>query len=182
MKFIWEKSSFQDKFWEVQYTGMTTENNIQTNYKLLIILFYPFCFNVWVFRGFQQYPDEFRDSTKKLAHEPFLPNPFQFIIHLSPFHSTLYSLRQWKASLNQLQINKTYPRLRSPVCFNFYTVLKRSEEPSDERWFMSNPESINLAIRTSGRYELRCANWNTALRYLAVVTRQTPFKSYFSAR
>jgi hypothetical protein len=27
------------------------------------------------------------DSTLKLGHDRFLPNPFQFIIHLSPFHS-----------------------------------------------------------------------------------------------
>jgi hypothetical protein len=32
------------------------------------------------------------DSTLKLGHDPFLPHPFQFIIHLSPLHSTLYNL------------------------------------------------------------------------------------------
>jgi hypothetical protein len=32
------------------------------------------------------------DSTLKVSHIHFLPNPFQFIIHLSPFHWILYSL------------------------------------------------------------------------------------------
>jgi hypothetical protein len=32
-------------------------------------------------------PGEFRDSTLKLGHDLFLPNPFQFIIiHLLPYH------------------------------------------------------------------------------------------------
>jgi len=30
--------------------------------------------------------------TLKLGHDRFLPHPFQFIIHLSSFHLTLYSL------------------------------------------------------------------------------------------
>jgi hypothetical protein len=36
-------------------------------------------------------PGKFRYSTE-LGHDRFLPNPFQFIIHLSPLHSTLCSL------------------------------------------------------------------------------------------
>jgi hypothetical protein len=35
---------------------------------------------------------ECQDSTLKLRYDRFLPNPFQFIIGFSPFHSTLYSL------------------------------------------------------------------------------------------
>jgi hypothetical protein len=41
----------------------------------------------------------------KLGHDSFLPHSFQFFIHRSPFHSTLYSLGH--LSLNTLQI-KTY--------------------------------------------------------------------------
>jgi hypothetical protein len=41
-------------------------------------------------------PEESRDSTLKLGHDRFLPNPFHFIIRLSPFHSTLHTLRYWK--------------------------------------------------------------------------------------
>jgi hypothetical protein len=37
-------------------------------------------------------PGEFKDTTLVLAHDRFLPNPFQFIIRLSLFHLTLYSL------------------------------------------------------------------------------------------
>jgi hypothetical protein len=48
------------------------------------------------FRGFRQSPGEGRVSTLKIGHDRFLPNPFQFIIHLSSFHSTLYSLSYWK--------------------------------------------------------------------------------------
>jgi hypothetical protein len=53
-------------------------------------------------------PGECWDSTRKLGHDRFLPNPFQFIFHISPFLSTLYSLQYWKKSLNkvkQIQIN-----------------------------------------------------------------------------
>jgi hypothetical protein len=49
-------------------------------------------------------PGECRNSTLKLDHARFLPNPFHFIINLSPFHSTLYSLRCWKALSNKLSI------------------------------------------------------------------------------
>jgi hypothetical protein len=37
-------------------------------------------------------PGECRDNTLKLGHNHFLPNPFQFIIHIPAYHSTLYSL------------------------------------------------------------------------------------------
>jgi hypothetical protein len=36
------------------------------------------------------------NSTLKLDHERFRPNPLQFIVHLSPFHWTSYSLSCWK--------------------------------------------------------------------------------------
>jgi hypothetical protein len=38
-----------------------------------------------------------QDSTLKLGHDRLLPNPFQFIIHLSPYRSTLYSPSYWKS-------------------------------------------------------------------------------------
>jgi hypothetical protein len=41
----------------------------------------------------------------QLGHGRFLPNLFQFIIHISTLHSTLYILSYWKTSLNKLQIN-----------------------------------------------------------------------------
>jgi hypothetical protein len=47
-------------------------------------------------------PDNCRDRTLKLGHDHFLPNPLQFIIHLSPYNSTLYSLHYWKSSLNKI--------------------------------------------------------------------------------
>jgi hypothetical protein len=37
-------------------------------------------------------PGESRDSNFKLVHDRFLPNPSQFCIRSSAFHSTLYSL------------------------------------------------------------------------------------------
>jgi hypothetical protein len=39
------------------------------------------------------------NSTLKLGHELFLPNPFHFIIGLSPFHSMLYSIPYWKGAV-----------------------------------------------------------------------------------
>jgi len=44
-------------------------------------------------------PGKCRNNTLKSGHDRFLPNPFQFIIHISPFHSTLYSFSCWKSSL-----------------------------------------------------------------------------------
>jgi hypothetical protein len=41
----------------------------------------------------------------KLSHDRFIPNPFQFIIHVTSFNPTLYSLTE-KLALNKLQINK----------------------------------------------------------------------------
>jgi hypothetical protein len=37
-------------------------------------------------------PDECLNSTLKLDNDRFFLNPFQFIIHFSLFHSTLYSV------------------------------------------------------------------------------------------
>jgi hypothetical protein len=42
-------------------------------------------------------PDECQGKILKLDLESFLPNPFEFITHVPPFHSTLYSLRFWKS-------------------------------------------------------------------------------------
>jgi hypothetical protein len=42
-------------------------------------------------------PGECRDSALKSGRYRFLPNPFQFVIHVSPFHSTQYSLSYWKS-------------------------------------------------------------------------------------
>jgi hypothetical protein len=46
-----------------------------------------------VFRGFPQSSGKCRDTTVKVGHCRFLPYPFQFIINVSSFHSTLYSQR-----------------------------------------------------------------------------------------
>jgi hypothetical protein len=43
----------------------------------------------WTFRVF---PQSLPDCTLKVSHDRFLLYPFQFIIHLSPFHSTLCTL------------------------------------------------------------------------------------------
>jgi hypothetical protein len=40
---------------------------------------------------FSVHVGELRDSSLKLVHDSFLPNSFQFIVHLSLFHSTVYS-------------------------------------------------------------------------------------------
>jgi hypothetical protein len=46
-----------------------------------------------IFRCFlQSPPGKGLKSTFKLGNDRFLPHSFQFSIHLSPFHSTLYSL------------------------------------------------------------------------------------------
>jgi hypothetical protein len=46
-----------------------------------------------VYRGFLVPLGECRDRTeKKIDHDLFLLYPFQLIVHLSPFHSTLCSL------------------------------------------------------------------------------------------
>jgi hypothetical protein len=52
-------------------------------------------------------PGTCQDSTLKLGHDRFFPHPFQFIAHLSPFHSTLYSL-SYRQSVVKQQINKDH--------------------------------------------------------------------------
>jgi hypothetical protein len=74
---------------------------------LLILIRYVLCSNLgpetrypdWGFMFFSVLTGKYRDSTPKLGHYRFLPNPFQFIIHLPPFHSTLYSLSHWRSVL-----------------------------------------------------------------------------------
>jgi hypothetical protein len=51
----------------------------------------------WIFRVFFSVcPYECQDIILKLGHDRFLPNPFQFIIQLSPLNSTLFNLSYWK--------------------------------------------------------------------------------------
>jgi hypothetical protein len=50
-------------------------------------------------------PGECWDSTLKLDHDCLLPNPFQFIIHVSPLNSRLYSLSYWKKVFKQTDNN-----------------------------------------------------------------------------
>jgi hypothetical protein len=45
-----------------------------------------------VFHGVPQSFQTNSDIATGLGHDCFLPNPVQFIIHLSPYHSTLYNL------------------------------------------------------------------------------------------
>jgi hypothetical protein len=45
-----------------------------------------------VFRGFPQSILQMPEFYHKLGYDRFLAHPFQLIIQLSPFHSTLYSL------------------------------------------------------------------------------------------
>jgi hypothetical protein len=64
-----------------------------------------------LFVVFHSSPTKCWDSALKLGHDHFLPNPFQFIIHLSPLHLVLYSLSYWNSTfrttnkeINQHQI------------------------------------------------------------------------------
>jgi hypothetical protein len=50
-------------------------------------------------------PGKCEDSGLQLGHERFLPNPLQFIIYLSAFHSTLHSLSYRETVGNKLRIN-----------------------------------------------------------------------------
>jgi hypothetical protein len=53
----------------------------------------------WDFSWFYSVPPgECRNSILQLGHDSFLPNPFQFITHLSSYQSTLYILSYWKVS------------------------------------------------------------------------------------
>jgi hypothetical protein len=65
-------------------------------------------------------PDECQDSTSKLGHYRFLSNPFQFIINLSLYNSTLHSLSCRKIIL-KLQIN----RLSVKVSFRTQVFFKQ---------------------------------------------------------
>jgi hypothetical protein len=42
-------------------------------------------------------PSQCHYSALKLGHHRFFPNPFQFIIRLSRFHSMLYDLSYWNS-------------------------------------------------------------------------------------
>jgi hypothetical protein len=52
----------------------------------------------WFFLWFSSVrAGKFCGSTSILGHNRLLPHRFQFIIHLSPFNSTLYNLSHWKS-------------------------------------------------------------------------------------
>jgi hypothetical protein len=51
---------------------------------------------------------ECRKSILKLSHNRLLPNPLQFIVHFSPFLSTLYSLNYLKSSETKKRKNTAY--------------------------------------------------------------------------
>jgi hypothetical protein len=104
----------------------------------------------WGFSWYSSVPSgEFRDSTLKLGHDHFLQNPFHFVIHLSPFYSTLYTYVVFvseKASLNKLKINKylSYAyQLRVPRIYLFHLHLTN---------LMNLENGDNMSIRNVGIY------------------------------
>jgi hypothetical protein len=71
-------------------------------------------------------PGNCRDNTLKLVHNRFLRNLLQFIIHLSPFHPTLYRLKE-RLKINYKQILSLAYKPRCPVSslpFSFPSRLK----------------------------------------------------------
>jgi hypothetical protein len=81
-------------FWDTLYFVLLAVHLSPNPQSLVIVLTYhviQIC--SWFF---SVPPGGFRDSPLKLGHDCSHPNYFQFIIHLSPFHSMLYSLRYWK--------------------------------------------------------------------------------------
>jgi hypothetical protein len=50
--------------------------------------------------NFCGFPPSLQDNALKFSHDRFLLNPSQLISHLSPFHSTPYSLSYWKSVVN----------------------------------------------------------------------------------
>jgi hypothetical protein len=50
----------------------------------------------WEFCDFSEFFQYISGYYFKLGHDRFLPHPLQFIIHLSPFNSTLYNLSYWE--------------------------------------------------------------------------------------
>jgi hypothetical protein len=53
------------------------------------------------FRVFSQFLQTNAGMFPSLSHDRFVPRPFQFIIHLSLFHSTLHSLSYLKGVVEQ---------------------------------------------------------------------------------
>jgi hypothetical protein len=54
-------------------------------------------YNEWSLSWYSSVPRGKCCDALKLGHGRFLPRPFQFIIYLSPPHSTLHSPSQWKS-------------------------------------------------------------------------------------
>jgi hypothetical protein len=64
-----------------------------------VLLFAAVAILIEVFCGFPYTLQANAGIVPKFGHEKFLTHPFQFIFHLSPFHSTLYSLGLLKRRL-----------------------------------------------------------------------------------
>jgi hypothetical protein len=79
-----------------------------------------------VFRGFPQFLLANAGIVpSKLGYDRFLPNPFQFIIHLPPFHSTLCNLSSEKASLYKLLLQINKPIIRRNQCSTSQYLRRR---------------------------------------------------------
>jgi hypothetical protein len=114
------------------------------------------------FWGFRDFPQSLQASAR-IGHDRFLPTPFQFIIHLSPFHLTILYYR--KLVLNKQQMNKIKHITSRP---NFEDVDKHLHvELSDTRSHLEQPikSAGNAAItKLAGSY---CC---TGYRRLLIVT------------
>jgi hypothetical protein len=90
-------------------------------------------------------PDKFRDSTLKLCHYRFLPNPFQFInIHLSQYHRRYVALLLKKRCKINCQVGSSNIGCGdfSQSARQLWTELRDGASPSSLL-----PESRDRAVR-----------------------------------
>jgi hypothetical protein len=78
--------------------------------------------------GFCDLPQSLQANSGTLPQIRPWPLPFQFIVHLAPFHSTLV-LRYWKASLNKLQIIRGNKVIVTQILYTYYRATYISHIP-----------------------------------------------------
>jgi hypothetical protein len=103
-----EKTSWKTSYWKSK-KDIKLETNVVVEWLTLLLRILEIRVQIStqrqailteVSRGFFPVPlGEYHDSTLQLGHDLLLPNPFQFVINVPPFPSTLYRPSYWKGAV-----------------------------------------------------------------------------------
>jgi hypothetical protein len=112
-----------------------------------------------VLRSFSETTTVHFDIVIRSDHDRLLPNPFQFIIHQSPYASRVYSPKHWESR----KVNHIHPLKRT---HHSHHKLSRQDAPTG-RWSADSrnvsqtlPRGVrNFYTRIAGAWEIAGKTW-----------------------